>query len=368
MNEAGPGPIRRIATEEAFTIPEVSGALRDWTAVADPGQPDQDFWDFVFTQDTPGLQRVRRQLLDLEDERLRVMDACGVDVHLLSLTAPGVQTFEPGPATRLARLANDRLAEVIGRHPGRFAGLAAIAPQDPKAAAAEIERAMTDLNLNGIVVNSHTGSEYLDEEKFWPILEAAEALGAPVYIHPRSPAVQMAAAFKTYGLETGIWGFQAETGLHGIRLICSGVFDRFPGLKIVLGHMGEGIPYWLWRIDYMHPVRSTHHPRPRLELKPSEYFRRNFAITTSGMNWEPVLRFCIEAVGADHIMFAIDYPYQLTEGAVRFLDEAGIAAEDKRKIYHGNAERIFRIPPREAAPAGGGTTAAPAEGRAEGGA
>jgi len=319
-------------------------ALRGWAATADPAEPDQDFWDFVFTQDNAGLQRVRRQLLDVEHERLEIMDTNGVDVQLLSLTAPGVQTFPPAEGTALARLANDRLAEMIGKHPGRFAGLAAVAPQDPQAAAAEIDRAVTELKLNGVIINSHTGSEYLDEEKYWPLLEAAEALGAPIYIHPRSPAAQMAAAFKKYGLEAAIWGFQADTGLHGLRLICGGVFDRFPGLRIVLGHLGEGLPYWLYRLDNMHPVRSSYRTRPVLSLTPSEYIKRNFAITTSGMNWAPVLRFCIEAVGADNIMFAIDYPYQGTEGAVRFLDEAEISDEDRRKIYHRNAERIFGIP------------------------
>jgi len=337
-------PYRRIATEEAFSVPEVYEALRGWAATADPAEPDQDFWDFVFTQDNAGLQRVRRQLLDVEHERLEIMDTNGVDVQLLSLTAPGVQTFPPAEGTALARLANDRLAEMIGKHPGRFAGLAAVAPQDPQAAAAEIDRAVTELKLNGVIINSHTGSEYLDEEKYWPLLEAAEALGAPIYIHPRSPAAQMAAAFKKYGLEAAIWGFQADTGLHGLRLICGGVFDRFPGLRIVLGHLGEGLPYWLYRLDNMHPVRSSYRTRPVLSLTPSEYIKRNFAITTSGMNWAPVLRFCIEAVGADNIMFAIDYPYQGTEGAVRFLDQAEISDEDRRKIYHRNAERIFGIP------------------------
>jgi 5-carboxyvanillate decarboxylase len=351
VNEAsGPGvvsfpwPYRRIATEEAFSVPEVYEALRGWAATADPAEPDQDFWDFVFTQDTPGLRRIRRQLLDLENERLEIMDTNGVDVQLLSLTAPGVQTFPAAEGAALARLANDRLAELIGKHPSRFAGLAAVAPQDPEAAAAEIGRAMTELKLNGVIINSHTDSEYLDEEKYWPLLEAAEALGAPIYIHPRSPAAPMAAAFKKYGLETGIWGFQADTGLHGLRLICGGVFDRFPRLRVVLGHLGEGLPYWLYRLDYMHPVRASYHTRPALSLTPSEYLKRNFAITTSGMNWAPVLRFCIEAVGADNIMFAIDYPYQTTEGAVRFLDEAEISDEDRRKIYHRNAERIFGIP------------------------
>jgi 5-carboxyvanillate decarboxylase len=359
------GRYRRIATEEAFSVPEVFAALQEWVAESGPDEPDHDFLSFLFGQDLPGLRRVRRQLLDLEDERLAIMDGSGVDVHLLSLTAPGVQTLPDDRAIALAAHVNDRLAEVIGRHPHRFAGLAAVAPQAPAAAAAEIGRAIGDLKLNGLVINSHTRNEYLDDEKFWPIFEAAQDLGAPIYIHPRSPSAQMAQPYKRFGLETGIYGFQAETGLHGIRLICSGVFDKFPRLQIVLGHLGEGIPFWLWRVDYMHPVRSSHNARPKLELTPSEYFRRNFKITTSGMNWHPALRFCIEAVGADNIMWAIDYPYQLTEGAVRFMNDAPISDADKHKIFHGNAERVFGIasaaassPPGQAGSTGPGDAGA----------
>jgi 5-carboxyvanillate decarboxylase len=336
---------RRIAVEEAFSIPEVWEALRDWAATAPADEPDQDFWDNAFSQDTPGLQRVRRQLMDLEGERLEIMDAHGVDMQILSLTAPGVQTFAPARAVSLARLANDRLALVISRHPSRFGGLATVPVQDPDTAALEIARAITELKLNGVIINSHTDSEYLDEEKYWPVLEAAQAYGAPLFIHPRSPGAQHAAAFRKYGLETAIWGYQAETGLHALRMIVGGVFDRFPDLKVVLGHLGEGLPYWMYRLDYMHPVRSSRVTRPRLELKPSEYIKRNFAITTSGMNWEPALRFCIEAVGADNIMFAIDYPYQQTDEAVGFLDLASIAPDDKKKIFYQNAERIFGVSP-----------------------
>ena len=352
MTDNSPPTYRRIATEEAFSVPEVFAALEGWLAHADRDEPDHDFLSFLFGQELPGLQRVRRQLLDLEDERLAIMDANGVDVHVLSLTAPGVQTLADSQAIALASLVNNRLAEVIAQHPDRFAGLAAIAPQVPSAAAAEIERAVRVLKLNGVVVNSHTRNEYLDDEKFWPIFEAAEDLGAPIYIHPRSPSAQMAEPYKKFGLETGIYGFQAETGLHAIRLICSGVFDRFPKLRIVLGHLGEGIPFWLWRVDYMHPVRSSHNARPVLQLKPSEYFKRNFMITTSGMNWDPALRFCIEAVGSDNVMWAIDYPYQLTEGAVEFMDSAQLTEADKHKVSHENAERVFGIAAAGAAGAG----------------
>lgn len=320
--------MRRVAVEEAFSIPEVWEALGSWALDADPDEPDMDFWNFVFSQDAPVPQRVRRQLMDLEDERLKIMDAHGVSMHVLSLTAPGVQTFAPARAVSLARLANDRLAAVIARHPARFAGLATVPVQDPEAAALEIARAITELRLNGLVINSRAGSEHLDEEKYWPVLEAAQAYGAPVCLRSPSP-----------------WGYQAEAGQHALRMITGGIFDRFPDLHVVLGRLGEGLPYWMHRLDAMHPVRASYRKRPALSLTPSEYMKRNITMTTSGMNWAPVLRFCIEAVGADNIMFAIDYPYQLTEGAVRFLDEADISEEDKIKIFHKNAERIFGVSP-----------------------
>jgi 5-carboxyvanillate decarboxylase len=345
-----PGSYRRIATEEAFSVPEVYQAMQDWAAAAGPDEPDQDLWRFATTEDTPGTRRVRRQLLDLTGERLDIMDANGVDMQLLSLTAPGVQTLENAAATSLASLVNDRLAKTIAQHPSRFAGLATIAPQDPGGAVAEIERAMGELRLNGVMINSHTRNEYLDDEKFWPIFEACEGLGAAVYIHPRSPSAQMAGPYRRFGLEAAIYGFQAEAGLHAIRLICSGVFDRFPNLTIVLGHLGEAIPFWLSRLDDMHPVRNSFNTRPRLELTPSEYVKRNFLITTSGMNWPPALRLCIEVVSADNIMFAIDYPYQTSEGAVQAMNDFPLPDEDKRKIFHQNAERVFRIAPRDAAP------------------
>ena len=264
-------------------------------------------------------------------------------MHILSLTSTGVQMLDADKGTALATLANDLLAEAIRRHPDRYAGLATVAPQDPARAVKELERAINKLKLNGVIINSHTNDEYLSERKYWPILEAAAALNAPLYLHPRAPRPAMAAAYRTDQLEHAIWGYQAETGLHALRLITSGVFDHFPNLKIMLGHMGEAIPYWLYRIDYMHRATSTRMERPKLKQVPSEYFKQNFMITTSGVNWHPVLQFCISVLGADKIMFAIDYPYQDTEGAVEFMNTAPISDGDKEKIYHGNAERIFRI-------------------------
>ena len=281
------------------------------------------------------------RLLDLGAGRLADMDASGVDVHLLSLTMPGVQMFDPATAVSLARLSNDRLSEAVRRYPMRFAGLASFAPQDPPAAVKEMERAVNTLKLNGFLVNSHTQNGYLDEPRFWPILEAAEALDAPLYIHPRAPSDGMAAPFRDYRMEGSIWGYGMEAGTHAVRLILSGVLDRFPRLRIVLGHMGEAVPFWLWRLDYMAAPGSR--ADLRNALKASEYFQRNFAITTSGLEDPLALRFCVDKIGIDNIMWAIDYPYQPTAPAVAFLDSAPLSDQERERIAHGNAERIFRL-------------------------
>ncbi len=190
------------------------------------------------------------------------------------------------------------------------------------------------------MINSHTDNEYLDEEKFRPIFEATHALDTPIYIHPRAPSAGMAGPYLKYGLETAIWGYGAETGLHGVRLLVSGLLDRFPRQKIILGHLGEGIPFWLWRIDYMHRHGTA---RVKLQRTISEYFRDNFMITTSGMNSPEALRFCIDLLGSGNIMWAIDYPYQETSGAAEFMEAVNIEQSDRENIFHRNAERTFGI-------------------------
>jgi 5-carboxyvanillate decarboxylase len=340
---------RRIATEEAWAIPEQRAAI---AAIARSTWENLDVRNLRGSGRPPGAAGaagggggegnvLSRRLLDVDGERLEQMDRDGVAMHILSLTSPGVQIFDTETAVSMATLANDRLAEVISRYPTRYAGLASFAPQDPKRAAKEMERAVRELKLNGFIVNSHTNNEYLDLEKFWPILEAAEALDSAIYIHPRSPADTMAAPFSDYNMHAAIWGFQAETGTHAMRLILSGVFDRFPKLKIVLGHMGESIPYNLWRADHWYHYRRG---VQRSSLAPTEVFKRNFLITTSGVEHQPVLDYCLEVVGVDSILWAIDYPYQDSAPAVKFMDEARLSDADKAKIYHLNAERVFRLP------------------------
>lgn len=333
--------VRRIATEEAFSVPEQMDAMREILAKTTAYHPDLFLWK---TQTDPNGP-VNKPLLDLEGDRLRIMDRDGVDMHLLSLTSTGVQMMDPDRAAEVAIAANDRLAGVIGRHPDRFAGLATVPPQDPPRAIRELERAVTKLKLNGVIINSHTNGEYLSERKYWPILEAVAALKVALYIHPRAPIPAMAEAYRPDHLEHAIWGYQAETGLHALRLITSGVFDHIPNLKIVLGHMGEALPYWLYRVDYMHGRAVVHFDRVKLKKRPSDYFKQNFLITTSGMNWNPVLKFCIEALGADNIMWAIDYPYQESREATEFMNRAPISDVDKHKIFHKNAERVFHIKP-----------------------
>jgi 5-carboxyvanillate decarboxylase len=342
---AGGRHLRKIATEEACSVPEVAAQLRQTSRSLGPSL-DLFLVGGIYNARPDEHPPFLDELLDIDAGRLAVMDANGVDMHLLSLTAPGVQMFDADTAFELARVANDALAAARSKHPTRFAALASFAPQDPKRAVKEMERAVNELGMNGFIVNSHTNNEYLDEEKFWPILEAAEALDRAIYIHPRAPSDGMAAPFRDYAMEAAVWGYGMETGTHAVRLMLGGVFDRFPKLKIVLGHMGEAVPFWLWRLDFMGRPNNVQLGRTRPnKLLPSEYFRRNFAITTSGVEDHLALRYSIDKIGVDNVLWAIDYPYQPTTPAVKFMDTAPLADSDREKVAHGNAERIFHIKP-----------------------
>ena len=337
---------RRIATEEAFQIPEVSAQLKE-VARGTSRSSDMPLLRRIYATSDTYYSGFFAPLEDLADGRIADMDANGVDVQVLSLTAPGVQMFDADTATELARIANDRLAEAIARHPTRFAGLGAFAPQSPKRAVKEMERAVKELKLNGFIVNSHTNDEYLDDPKYWPILEAAEALDRCIYIHPRGPSTGLAGPMMDYNMAAAMWAYGVEVSTHVVRLLVSGVFDRFPRLKICIGHMGEAVHFWLWRIDFMN-ARAQTAGAPKLELKPSEYFKRNIMITTSGQESHLALDFSVKALGADNVMWAIDYPYQPSAPAVAFMDAAPLSDEDKAKVYYRNAERVFHL-----APAGG---------------
>lgn len=343
---AAPGRTRMIATEEAFATAELVDA---WLEIArgDPGASLDVPTGIrsIFDNPRPGSnqERFRRQLLDVGTERLREMDAAGIDVQVLSVTIPGVQMFQASRADALATRTNDFLAAAIARHPTRFAGLACLAPQSPKAAAREMERAITELGMNGFIINSHTDDLYLDDPRFAPVLEAAEALDRPIYLHPRAPSNGMAGPFRDYGLGGSIWGFGIEAGTHAVRLMLGGVFDRFPKLRIVLGHMGEGLPFWMWRLDHMYKRRAKDGRLKPNALTPGEYFRRNFAVTTSGFEAEDVLDLVIGSAGIDNVMFAVDYPFESSADAVAFIDRAELSPAQRKAICHANAERIFRL-------------------------
>ncbi len=338
---------RRIATEEAFATPEILDRYRkllDTGSYNDPGF--RSLCGFYLGNPSPRIAEVISRMTDLGEIRLRDMDEAGIAKQILSLTAPGVQVFDAADAVQLARSSNDFMADAIRRRPDRFAGLAAIAPQDPSAAAKELERGVNTLGLKGAIVNSHTRGEYLDDEKFWAIFEAAEALNVPVYLHPNAPSAALIQPFIERGLDGAIFGFAVETGLHILRIIVSGVFDRFPALKIVLGHLGEGLPYWLFRIDFMHNrmvAANRYASVPKLRRKPSEYIRENIYVTTSGMAWEPPILYAQSVLGVNRVMYAMDYPYQFVPEEVAVTDNLPISDADKKKLYQSNAEEIFSL-------------------------
>jgi 5-carboxyvanillate decarboxylase len=336
----------RIAAEEAWAPPEVLAQykklLETKPASWEPGF--HSLWGF-FLGATPRATQLVSRIQDLGAQRRADMDSCGIAKQLVFLTAPGVQVFDASLGISLARDANDQLAEKISLHLDRFAGLAAIAPQDPRNAVKELQRAV-GLGLKGAVINSHTQGEYLDDPKFWEIFEAAEALDVPLYLHPNTPSPAMIGPFLPRGLDGAIYGFAVETALHMLRIVVAGVFDRFPKLKMVLGHLGEGLPFWLFRIDFMHRgmVAAKRYPGAGpLKKKPSDYLKENVWVTTSGMQWQPAILFALSVLGPDRVMYAMDYPYQFVPEEVKVTDELPISAEDKRKLYQLNAERVFRL-------------------------
>ncbi len=340
--------MRKIATEEAWSIPEVAAELKK-VANSPTQSLDKLLVKGIYDTgpDMPGYGSMNflSGLLDVEGDRLNQMDDLGVDMHLLSLTAPGVQMFDADIACELASLANDRLAEVCAKNPTRFSGLASFAPQSAKRAAKEIERAMGELKLNGLIVNSHTHGDYFDDPKFWPALEAAEAMDACIYIHPRAASDTLKGPLQDYSMDSAMWGYGVEVGTHAVRMMAGGVFDAFPKLKICLGHMGEALPFWIWRIDFMNSRAQQSGRAPKTKRSMAEYLQDNFVFTTSGVEDPLALRYTIDKMGIDNVLWAIDYPYQPMKPAVDFIDAFDASDEEKHALCHGNAERIFHIDP-----------------------
>ena len=327
-------PYKRIAVEEGFNFAEIMGEAAKVAAhqppmvkALNPFGGSGGLWDVL-----------GGKLGDLGEGRIRQMDADGIDMQLLLLSSPGVQTLEESLAIELAAMSNERLSEATRKYPKRLAGLAAVAPQNPKAAADELRRAVIKLGLKGLVINSHTNGEYLDDRKYWPILECAEALDVPIYIHPRDPSPQLGGPLGIPGFLVG-WAWALEVGTHAIRLIGAGVFDEFPKLKIVIGHMGECIPFLLPRLDN----RYTRDRGPKRKWMPSEYFKNHFFVTTSGMNYPRQIVMTVEELGVDRVLFAADWPFESSAEAVEGMEAAPLSDADKKKIFETNSERVFKL-------------------------
>lgn len=287
---------------------------------------------------------VLEQLSNLGEKRIAAMDAAGIDMQVLSLNSPGVEQLEAVEAIPAAREANDFLADVIERNPTRFAGFAALPTAAPEDAVEEFERMVRGRGFKGAIINGHTRGRYLDDKFFWPILERAEALAVPIYLHPtQPPQAVIDASYR--GFAPGVtdmlagpgWGWHIETAIHVIRIILGGAFDRYPRLQIVIGHLGEALPFMLQRLDNM-SIAMTKIDRPI-----SAYLRQNVHYTFAGFNFTPAFLDLLLQVGVDRIMFSADYPYASMAQARAFLDQLAVSPADKERIAHGNAERLLGL-------------------------
>ena len=275
------------------------------------------------------------------DQRLADMESEGVDLQVLSLTSPGIQSIaDPAEAVTSARRVNDQLAEAVAQHPDRFRAMAALPWINPKEAVAELDRAVTQLGAVGVMLNGHTKGAYMDDRRYWPVWEKAEALGVPVYLHPIQAAEQWKNCDGYPVLTQAAWGWAFETGTHFWRLVLSGLFDVHRALTVILGHMGELIPFGLWRFDDRYDwVQGTDGP----EHEPSYYATHNLMVTTSGVCSNEALVCTQRAIGTERILFAVDYPYQFQKQAVDWIESAPISDDELELICHGNAERLFGL-------------------------
>jgi gamma-resorcylate decarboxylase len=290
-----------------------------------------------------------RQILDLGSERLEGMDRNGIGFAILSLNAPGVQgILEPGRAAALARKANDHMAEAVARHPDRYAALAALPMQDPEAAAAELTRSVGGLGFKGAMIHGFAQREvvdcalYFDTPEYRSFWAAVAELDVPIYLHPRMQIPSRAPIYQGHPwLMSAPWGFGVDTSIHALRLCGCGIFDEFPNLKIVLGHLGELIPFGLGRLE----ERMRFSPRGYRGKRPlGEYFRRHFHITTSGNFNDPAFRCTLDVMGRDRVYFSTDYPYETMEDAAQWFDLTTIIDEPARaQIGRANAINLFKL-------------------------
>lgn len=318
-------PQKIIALEEHFMLPEFVGYLHETQQNLKNGLVD----------------KVVIPLSDFGSRRLEVMDKNGVDFSVLSLSGPGVQ-IEPDTkkAIRLAKYANDKLAEEMHKRPNRYGGFAHLAMQDPLSAANELERCVKDLHMQGAMINGETNGLYLDDRRYDVFWGRVQDLNVPIYLHPGNPPDYPHMYVNHPEMWGPVWSWAVETCSHALRLIFSGTFDRFPGARVILGHMGETLPIQLWRLDSRFKIANQEYA---LKNPPSWYAKKNIVITTSGVCNDAALRCALDSLGHDNVMFSIDYPFESTEIAVNWLRNADISSEEKNAVAWGNASRILHL-------------------------
>jgi 2,3-dihydroxybenzoate decarboxylase len=305
-----------------------------------------DFFDYfgkTAINISPALfGKAREALQDFGERRLAAMDLIGVEKSVLSLAGPGVQAEKrTDTATKLAHQVNDFLAKEMSNNPTRYGGFAHLAVQDPAAAADELERCVRDLGMQGAMINGQTGGTYLDDDRYSPLWERAGDLGVPIYIHPNNPPEQAHMYHDHPELFGPVWSWTVETATHALRLVFSGVFDRFPNAKLILGHMGETLPYLLWRLDSRWEISNR--GAMTLQMPPSEYFKRNVWVTTSGVCADAPLRCALDTMGEDRVLFAVDYPFEQPSEAGDWIEAAPITDAQRLKVCHSNAKALLGL-------------------------
>jgi len=310
---------------------------------------EEHYWDKDLAATFTGLEAGRpgpqlERLFDLGALRLKEMDEAGIDIQVLSHGAPSAQKLPAETAVALTRGVNDRLAAACAAHPARFAGFAALPTADPKGAADELERCVTKLNFKGAMLHGLANGVFLDDQKFWPIYERAQKLVVPIFLHPGLPDKRvMDAYYEPYGKDfpmvvRAAWGYTVETATLAIRMVLSGVFDKYPKLKIILGHLGETLPFLVWRVDH-----ALARPGAAKQLSFRDVFCGNFWITTSGNFSNPALLCCVQEMGIDRIIFSVDWPFVANPPGVRWMETVPLCDEDKAKILSGNAKRLLKM-------------------------
>ncbi len=321
--------MRIVALEEHMTTPDIVKAAQMSDTGASPAF----------------MQALQAKLLDVDAGRIADMDTGGIDMQVLSLAANTVDKLDAASAKALAHDANDRMAAAVQAHPDRFAAFATLALHEPESAAQELERCVRGLGCKGVMLNGTANGQFLDHPRFTPIFEAAQTLDVPIYLHPAPPPKAVIEAYYSglpgslgFFLSTAGWGWHVETGMHSLRLMITGVFDRFPKLKIILGHMGENLPFSIARAEMVFGRGAPH-----LKRSIGEYFREHFYLTTSGYFTLPPFQCMQQVVGMDRILFSVDYPFSSNEQGREFLDSLAVSTEDREKIASRNAENLLKL-------------------------